>query len=117
MECYPVQSEMSGTVKDILQNIEQASRMPVLVSEVPGGFFLRCGVSGRERGRGGGTGEDRNARKSCFPFPERFDLKTPEIRCFQPLFSLGTQGAGIVKAPRQGWLLSNSTRRRALSAR
>lgn len=47
MECYPVQSEMCGTVKDILQNIEQASRMLVLVSEVLAGFLL-LRVEGRD---------------------------------------------------------------------
>lgn len=50
MECYPVQSEMSGTVKDILQNIEQASRMTVVVSEVLWGFSAAvwCGGGGME---------------------------------------------------------------------
>lgn len=48
MEYYPIQNEMTDTVKDILQNIEQASRMIVTVSEVDGFSSLILWGDGRE---------------------------------------------------------------------
>lgn len=70
MECYPVQSEMSDTVKDILQNIEQASRMTVIVSEVLLRVFGCCmvwrgGMEGDYR-----TGKVRNIGSAGFPLVE-----------------------------------------------
>ncbi|XP_077776238.1 fibrosin-1-like protein isoform X22 [Podarcis muralis] len=40
MECYPVQSEMSGTVKDILQNIEQQMQLDPHKLEIGGKLDL-----------------------------------------------------------------------------
>lgn len=60
MECSPVQSEMSCTVKDILQNIEQASRMTAIASEVLGGV-LRWYCA---EGRAGGDCGNGEVRKS-----------------------------------------------------
>lgn len=48
MEYYPIQNEMTDTVKDILQNIEQASRMIVTVLEVVGFSSLILWGDGRE---------------------------------------------------------------------